>query len=99
MSPRRAARTDNNHAAVCAALRKCGLKVQDTHALGAGFPDLVAVDPQTGKVALIEVKDGDLSLSEPEVRLTISLVSSAYRVVFDEQQAADLAAELREERP
>ncbi len=92
---RRAARIDTNHGAVCAALRKAGLKVQDTHALGAGFPDLVAVDVATGKVALIEVKADDLSLSEPEIRLTVSLVSHAYRVVFDEQQAADLAAELR----
>lgn len=48
-------RTDANHAAIRESLRKLGAAVEDTHALGGGFPDLVA---SVGlAVALVEVKD------------------------------------------
>lgn len=56
---RRAAKRDANHASVRDALRKAGLWVCDTAAMGNGFPDLLAWRKTTGFV-LLEVKDGTL---------------------------------------
>jgi hypothetical protein len=53
---RRAAKVDNNHAAVVTALRKCGAFVQSLAATGSGCPDLLI--GYQGKTLLIEVKDG-----------------------------------------
>lgn len=54
----RARRTDSNHSALMADLRKAGFRVRDTSAVGQGFPDLVIFRPDCG-VLLVEVKDGD----------------------------------------
>lgn len=52
----RAKRTDANHAEIRSALRKV-TDCEDTHALGDGFPDLVARHLRTQHAILIEVKD------------------------------------------
>ena len=50
-----AAKIDANQPQVVEALRKAGISVQSTAAIGKGFPDLVAANGD-GKVWLIEVK-------------------------------------------
>ena len=70
---RRAARTDQNHSQIVAALRALGWLVKSTAAVGDGFPDLVIA--KQGRVLLLEVKDGakvasrrQLTLAERRVR-------------------------------
>lgn len=58
---RRAARIDDNHAAIVAALRACGASVQSLAAVGNGCPDLLV--GFRGENHLLEVKDGKKSLS------------------------------------
>lgn len=53
---RRAARTDDNHAAVVAAFRRCGVTVQSLAGVGAGVPDLLCATKRA--MWLTEVKDG-----------------------------------------
>jgi len=53
---RRAAKVDANQPEIVAALRRLGASVAHTHAVGQGFPDLVA--GYAGRTVLIEVKDG-----------------------------------------
>jgi hypothetical protein len=53
---RRAAKVDDNHAAVVVALRKCGAFVQSLAATGNGCPDLLI--GYQGKTLLLEIKDG-----------------------------------------
>ena len=52
---RRAARVDDNQAALVAALRQLGISVHSTAALGDGFPDLCV--GFRGRNYLLEVKD------------------------------------------
>lgn len=59
---RRAARTDDNHAAIAAAFRRLGATVAHTHQIGSGFPDLV-VCIRGRHVVLVEIKDGKKSPS------------------------------------
>jgi len=54
---RRAARTDVNQKDIVNALRIAGFSVYPTHALGAGFPDIVV--GKNGINLLFEIKDGD----------------------------------------
>jgi hypothetical protein len=58
----RAARVDANQTAVIKALRGYGCSVYPTHAVGAGFPDLVVGSPPgpdgRRRVGFVEVKDG-----------------------------------------
>lgn len=53
---RRAARRDDNHPEIVAALRKAGCLVLDLGAVGNGCPDLLV--HCAGVLTLIEVKDG-----------------------------------------
>jgi len=55
---RRAARTDANHAVTVGALRACGCEVQSLAAVGGGVPDLLVYHRPTGRILLVEVKDG-----------------------------------------
>jgi hypothetical protein len=57
---RRAAKTDANHAQIVSVLRKCGCDVQSLAAVGDGVPDLLVHHRPTGRLALAEIKDGDL---------------------------------------
>lgn len=59
---RRAARTDRNQIDIVAALRSIGAQVQPLHQVGGGVPDLLV--GMSGKLLLIEIKDGKRSPSE-----------------------------------
>ena len=85
---RRAARTDENHAAIRDALREVGCIVQDTHALG-GFCDLVVVTPG-GRVLLLEVKSPGGTFTPDEVELILRLVNPCYRVAVSVEQAIQI---------
>jgi hypothetical protein len=54
-------RTDANQAEIVAALRAIGATVQDTSAVGKGFPDIVV--GFMGENHLIEIKNGNLTAS------------------------------------
>lgn len=69
----RARRTDANHAAIMADLRKAGFRVHDTSALGGGFPDLVVFRPDCG-LFLVEVKDG----AKPPSRRRLTLAEAEF---------------------
>lgn len=53
---RRAARTDENQAAIVDAFRRCGAQVVPLHAVGKGVPDLLIA--RHGETFLAEIKDG-----------------------------------------
>jgi hypothetical protein len=59
---RRASRTDSTQSAIVDALRGYGCSVMPTHAVHAGFPDLVVGGPPgvdgRRRVGFVEVKDG-----------------------------------------
>lgn len=59
---RRAARIDDNHTEVVAALRHFGATVQSLAAVGKGVPDLLV--SFHGRTLLLEVKDGKKPPSE-----------------------------------
>jgi hypothetical protein len=59
---RRAAAVDRNQAEIVRALRRVGASVEDTHAVGRGFVDLVV--GFRGANYLLEVKDGGKRPSE-----------------------------------
>ena len=61
---RRAARVDANHAEIVGCFRACGCDVQSLAAVGCGVPDLLVHQRSTGKLWLVEVKDGKKSPSE-----------------------------------
>ena len=54
-------RTDSNHKAIIATLRKCGCAVQSLAAIGNGCPDLLV--SKANHCCVCEVKDGDKSPS------------------------------------
>ena len=53
---RRAAKVDDNQAAIVDALRNAGFSLRSTAAIGGGFPDIVC--GYGGRTFLCEVKDG-----------------------------------------
>jgi len=66
-----AARVDSNQASIVKALRQVGAKVQPTHTLGKGVPDLLVAF--RGNWFVLEVKDGEKvpskqALTEDEIR-------------------------------
>ncbi len=61
---RRAARVDNNHAAIVRQLRQAGASVWDTSRFGQGAPDLVV--SWGSRVYLVEVKSKDGTLTADE---------------------------------
>lgn len=75
---RRAARVDANQPAIVAALRREGVRVFDTHRLGSGFPDLVALHRDGRSVVLIEVKDG----SKPPSARRLTDDEAAFAALF-----------------
>jgi hypothetical protein len=65
---RRAARVDDNHAAIAAALRQTGCTVLSLAPIGQGCPDLlVGRGGVWGMNLLLEIKDGDKSPSRREL--------------------------------
>ena len=53
--PSRAKKVDDNQAEIVKALRACGVSIQDTSAVGKGFPDLVI--SYQGRNHLVEIKN------------------------------------------
>lgn len=68
---RRAARVDANQAQIVSALRAAGATVEDTSAVGRGFPDLVVgyrrPGERFGNTWLMECKDGNKPPSAREL--------------------------------
>ena len=64
---RRAAKTDNNQAAIVEALRDVGCNVKCTHQIG-GFVDLAVWSPFTKQVHLVEVKSPGGKLTPAEAK-------------------------------
>lgn len=56
---RRAAKVDANHAVIVGALMSCGCEVQSLAALGGGVADLLVHHRSSGRLMLVEVKDGE----------------------------------------
>lgn len=87
---RRAARTDQNHTEVVAALRKAGATVQSLAPIGSGCPDLLV--GYKGKTLLYEVKDGRKSpsaiqLTEDQVKWRTRWTGGPLWVVYSAEQA------------
>lgn len=61
----RAAKIDINQPEIVKALRKCGISVHSTAAIGKGFPDLVCA--KGDKAWLIEVKGPKGKLTDDQV--------------------------------
>lgn len=72
---RYARRTDGNHAAILAAMRRLGAWVVDTSRVGSGFPD--AMVWHRGMIHLVEIKDGSLSPSRRQLTLAEKLFHEA----------------------
>lgn len=72
---RYARRTDGNHAAILAAMRRVGAWVVDTSRVGNGFPD--AMVWHRGSVHMIEIKDGSLPPSRRHLTLAEQLFHEA----------------------
>jgi hypothetical protein len=70
-----ARRTDSNHAAILAAMRRCGAWVIDTSRVGGGFPD--AVVSHHGTISFVEIKDGSRSPSRRKLTLAEQLFHEA----------------------
>ena len=62
---RKAAKVDDNQAEIVAALRRLDATVQPLHAVGEGCPDLLV--GWRGRNILLEVKDGNKSLSRQQL--------------------------------
>ena len=84
---RYAARVDNAHGLIRDAIRKAGYYVFDTHALGCGFPDLLAVNHH-GYVVLFEVKSPGEKMTPPE-QIFRETYPGALFVVQTAEQAID----------
>jgi Holliday junction resolvase len=67
---RRASRTDANQSEIVKALRKAGVSVAPTHAVGDGFGDLVC--GYRGRSYLVEVKDRLGELTEDQAKFVLS---------------------------
>ena len=65
MTPRRAARTDSNHAEIRDAARRAGYYWVDTFQLGGGFPDAICVS-KTHIPVMVEIKSPGEKLTPAE---------------------------------
>lgn len=89
---RRAARVDRNHGEIVRALRAAGCGVQDTSAVGCGFPDLVVHSPvYPFHTVLMEIKDGQKPTSAIQLTAAQMRFHSQWRgalaIVRDVEQA------------
>lgn len=88
----RAHRTDNNHAEIRDGLREAGWWVWDTHDLGGGFPDLLALNA-SGRFVMLEVKSPGGKLTEDERAFFLALIEDYHAcdlyVVYNLDQAIE----------
>ena len=68
-----AKRTDSNHAEIRDKLREVGFWVWDTHDLGSGFPDLIALN-KSGDFVMLEVKARGGKLTDDELTFFRELI-------------------------
>lgn len=94
-------RTDSTHAPIRDYLRKhsaelCLQAVVDTHDLGEGFPDIIAVLSNGTLVLMFEVKGEKIRPTDlnDEVKFMLKLVSPVYRIVKTPEAAALALTEL-----
>ena len=80
-------RVDLSHSEIREALRNVGFYVHDTAKLGSGFPDLVVVDPYSGRVWFIEVKTDGGRFTAPEIEFLVAITPRIYRVYNDPDKA------------
>jgi hypothetical protein len=84
--------TDATHKSVRDGLRAAGLVVVDTASVGGGFPDLLVVNPESGRVGFmaLEVKSFDnirAGKIEKEIKFMLRLVPEFYRMIEDPEVA------------
>ena len=80
-------RTDGNQAEIARGLRKLGLSVFSTHAVGRGFPDLVVFNAISGCLMLLEVKSAS-GRRTPGQKQFAAQFDGAVAVVRDVAEAA-----------
>lgn len=97
---RQAVHRDKNHKVIVEALRKAGMRVFDTAALGSGFPDVVTVRPD-GRVFLVEIKSESKDINpsgaskiKNEVEFMLKLVQEEYRIFDDPESAVEAMADI-----
>ena len=65
---RRAAKVDNNHAEIVAALRAHGCKVTDLSGVGKGVPDVLVWIPAWSRWVLLEIKCNGGKLNDTQAK-------------------------------
>ena len=80
-------RTDVNQAEIARGLRKLGLSVFSTHAVGRGFPDLVVFNPISGCLMLLEVKS-PCGIRTPGQKQFAAMFDGAVAIVHNVAEAA-----------
>lgn len=70
--------TDANHAEIVGQAREAGVEILDTHVVGRGFPDCIAI--WRGGFWLIEIKTADGELTDPEKRFALRSRTPVYIV-------------------
>jgi len=88
-----ARKVDTNHAEIRDGLRAAGYQVVDTSKFGAGFPDLIVIDPSGAMVLLTEVKEGDIGFTKAEVKFYLNFVMPDIRIVTSLEQMLRILGE------
>jgi len=60
---------DGNHHEIVSQAREAGVEILDTHVIGRGFPDCIAIRGDVFK--LVEIKTADGELTDPEKRFAL----------------------------
>jgi len=94
-------RTDSSHAPIRDYLRKHAAvlnlqAVVDTHDLGDGFPDIIAILKNGTLALMFEIKGEKIRPTDldDEIRFMLKLVSPVYRIVQTPEAAAAAITEL-----
>ena len=81
---RRAAKVDQNQPAIVQAMRSVGAKVEHSHQIGGGFPDLIVW--ANGRTFLVEVKMPGEKLNKQQVEFVAAWPGELH-VVHNEAEA------------
>ena len=85
---------DSNHADIVQAYEDCYCSVQDTHALGFGFPDLVV--GIAGQTELVEIKTDHGRLEKSQIRFQRDWRGSKVTVVRSQADVINHVQNVRE---
>ena len=91
-------RTDSNQASIAQGLRALGLRVFSAHRVGSGFPDLVVLNPSTGRLRLLEVKTPEGRLTPVQERFAASF-AGAVDIVYTLAESACAMGVVLDEQP